>query len=175
MKEILVITSSLRKGNSEALADEFIKGAVENGNSVTKIALRDLNIKYCHGCGVCQEEGKCTLDDDMYNCLKYMEKSQVIVFATPVYFGEISGQLKVFMDRCYPLYPSLTGKKGVIIASCYKNDKTHIDESINSIKRFFADIGNIEVVDVIYGENCDEVNDISDLQKIYAYESGKRI
>ena len=175
MKKVLVIVSSLRKGNSETLADEFIKGAIEGGNDVTKIALRDLNIKYCHGCGVCQQEGKCILNDDMDNCLKEMESAHVIVFATPIYFGEICGQLKVFMDRCYPLYPSLNNKKGVIIASCYKNDKKHIDESINSIRRFLTDIGNIEVSDVIYGENCDDIYDVSDKQKLYAYESGKRI
>ena len=175
MKKIVVITSSLRKGNSEALADEFIKGALSKGNDVTKLRLRDLNIKYCQGCSVCQQKGKCILDDDMYNCLKHIESAQVIVFSTPIYFGEIAGQLKVFMDRCYPLYPSLTGKKGVIIASCYQDDKKHIDESINSIKRFFIDMGNIEVVDVIYGENCDKINDVSESQKLYAYESGKRI
>ena len=85
-KKILVISTSLRsKSNSEALADAFIKGAREGGNSVEKITLQDKRIAFCKGCLACQKRQKCVIDDDAVEIVQKMHDAETIVFATPLY------------------------------------------------------------------------------------------
>lgn len=64
-KKILVISTSPRKGgNSDALADEFVRGAQEAGNQVEKVTLYDKTIGFCRGCLTCQSTGHCVIRDD---------------------------------------------------------------------------------------------------------------
>lgn len=107
MKNVLVISSSLRNGsNSEALADEFARGAAEAGNKVEKITLKDKEIRFCRGCQTCQKTQKCVIPDDAPTIVAKMHDANVIAFATPIYYYEMSGQLKTLLDRSTPLYPS---------------------------------------------------------------------
>jgi len=172
MKNIVIISSSMRKGNSDKLCDEFERGANEN-NNVTRINLRDINLKFCISCCDCYNVGKCTLNDDMNSLYEKIKNADVIVFATPIYFGEISGQLKVFLDRLYPIYQNLKAKEAYIIATCYQNDKNFINDSVYGIKRFLEDVGGIKLKNIIYGENTDEIGDVSAEQCNIAYSIGK--
>lgn len=105
IKNILVISSSLRKGsNSELLADKFISGAKEAGHHVEKVCLRDKTFSFCRGCLACQHTGKCVIKDDGNEIADKMLRADVIVFATPIYYYEMSGQLKTMLDRANPLY-----------------------------------------------------------------------
>ena len=105
-KNILVISASLRNGsNSDMLADEFMRGALESGNKAEKITLRGKNINFCKGCLACQKAGKCVINDDMAEILLKMQQADVICFASPVYFYDMCGQLKTFLDRTNPLFP----------------------------------------------------------------------
>lgn len=81
MKKVLVIATSMRKsGNSETLADEFIRGAGEAGHDVEKISLLDKKISFCRGCLVCQKTGKCVIDDDANEIAEKMKEAEVIAF-----------------------------------------------------------------------------------------------
>ncbi len=105
-KKILVISSSLRNNsNTDILADEFIRGALSSGHKVEKISLRDKIINFCLGCDVCQNAKSCVLQDDASEIVKKIHEAEVIVFAAPVYFGGISGQMQTLLDRTYPLFP----------------------------------------------------------------------
>ena len=107
MKKILVISSSLRvNSNSEALAKEFVRGASESGNEVEIISLRGKEIRFCSGCLTCQKTLKCVLRDDAPAIVEMMRDADVIVFASPIYYYEMAGQLKTLLDRANPLYPS---------------------------------------------------------------------
>ncbi len=65
MKKVLVISTSLRpRSNSEALADEFVRGAQEAGNEVEKETLRGKDIRFCKGCLVCQKTQECVIKED---------------------------------------------------------------------------------------------------------------
>lgn len=106
-KKILVICSSYRKGgNSETLADSFIQGARSAGNAVEKVRLADGQIAFCRGCLCCQGEGvtSCVIDDYANVVSAKMHDADVIVFATPVYYYGMSGNLKTMLDRANPLY-----------------------------------------------------------------------
>jgi len=105
-KKILVISSSLRNNsNTDILADEFIRGARSSGHEVEKISLRDKKINFCLGCDVCQNIQRCVLRDDASEIVKKIYETDVIVFAAPVYFGGVSGQMQTLLDRTYPLFP----------------------------------------------------------------------
>lgn len=107
MKNVLIISSSLRKGsNSEALAAEFARGAADAGNKVELISLRDKDIRFCRGCLACQKTQKCVIADDAPAIVAKMHDADVIAFASPIYYYEMSGQLKTLLDRANPLYPS---------------------------------------------------------------------
>lgn len=80
MKKIIVISTSLRNGsNSDQLADKFIQGAMESGNSVEKISLINKEIAFCKGCMVCQKIGRCVIKDDVNAIMQKVLEADVTV------------------------------------------------------------------------------------------------
>lgn len=106
-KNILVICSSLRsRSNSEALADSFLAGARDAGHQVEKVTLKDKSLSFCRGCMACMKTNHCVIRDDAPEIVEKMGKADMIVFATPIYYYELSGQLKTLLDRANPLFTS---------------------------------------------------------------------
>ena len=104
-KKVLILSTSPRRGsNSEALAQAFAKGAEEGGHEVEFISLREKELRFCQGCFACQQTGKCVIRDDMQQIVPKMEQADVLVFATPIYYYEMSGQMKTLLDRGNPLF-----------------------------------------------------------------------
>ena len=102
-KKVLIISTSPRKnGNSEMLADAFLNGAKDAGNSVEKISLYDKTIGFCKGCLACQKTGRCVIHDDADIIVGKMLNADVLVFATPIYYYEMSGQIKTMLGRGNP-------------------------------------------------------------------------
>ena len=96
-KKVLIISSSPRKGgNSETLAAAFAKGAREAGNQVETVYLREKQVGFCKGCLVCLKLGHCVIQDDAVEIAAKMHDANVLVFATPVYYYCVSGQLTGF-------------------------------------------------------------------------------
>ena len=107
MKKVLIVSSSPRAGsNSEALATAFAKGAQEAGHEAELISLRDKTVGFCRGCFACQETQRCIIRDDADVIREKALTADVLVFATPIYYYEMSGQLKTLLDRLNPLFPS---------------------------------------------------------------------
>lgn len=106
MKKVVVISTSLRAGsNSDALADKFIEGAEAAGNEVEKISLVGKNISFCRGCNACQKLGRCVIKDDVNEIMAKVLEADVVCWATPIYYYEMSGQMKVLIDRMNAMYP----------------------------------------------------------------------
>ena len=106
-KRILVISTSLReKSNSQALGDAFAAGAREAGHQVEQISLRGRSIAFCTGCLACQSAGQCVIQDDAVEIAEKMGRAEVIAFATPIYYYEMSGQMKTLLDRANALFAS---------------------------------------------------------------------
>ena len=96
-KKVLIISSSLRSGsNSEILAREVEKGAKDAGHDVEFLCLKDKNIQFCRGCLACQKTMKCVIKDDMADMIEKVKNADVLVFANPIYYYELCGQLKHF-------------------------------------------------------------------------------
>lgn len=104
-KKVLVISSSPRRGgNSDTLAERFVEGAREAGHEVEKISLAGKRIEFCKGCFACQRGGRCPIRDDAAEIVTKLPEADVLVFATPVYYYSVSGQLKTLLDRANPVY-----------------------------------------------------------------------
>ena len=104
-KKVLIVSSSPRKnGNSETLADAFAKGAREAGHSVETVHLREKQLGFCRGCLACLKLGHCVIQDDAVGIATKMHDADVLVFATPVYYYSVCGQLKTMLDRANPLF-----------------------------------------------------------------------
>ena len=129
MKKVLILSSSLRaRSNSEALADAFARGAEEAGNRVERISLRDKEIRFCKGCLACQQTGKCVIGDDAPDIVARMHDADAIVFATPIYYYEMSGQLKTLLDRANPLYSSDYRFRDIYMLTAAAEDGNRVPE-----------------------------------------------
>lgn len=119
-KKVLILSSSPRRGgNSDTLCDEFMRGAMESGNEVEKIFLRDKIINYCTGCSTCSRYNKpCPQKDDTAEILEKMIRADVIVMATPVYFYTMSAQMKTLIDRCCGRYTEMGNKEFLFYCHC---------------------------------------------------------
>ena len=100
MKKVVVISTSLRPGsNSNMLAEQFAEGAKAAGNKVEFISLRGKEIKFCIGCLSCQKTGACVIKDDVPAIMENVLNADVVCWATPIYYYEMSGQMKTLIDR----------------------------------------------------------------------------
>jgi len=101
---ILGINGSPRQGgNSEILLDRALQGAKTAGAKFKKINLGELKYAPCLSCADARKDGVCKIKDDMTQVYAAFEKADGIIIASPVYFGSISAQLKMLIDRfqCY--------------------------------------------------------------------------
>ena len=127
MKKVLVISTSLRgNSNSHALAESFAKGAEEAGNEVELVTLRGKELKFCIGCLSCQRTGKCVIADDAPALTAKMHDADVIAFATPIYYYEMSGQMKTLLDRANPLYGRDYRFSDIYLLTSAVEDEEHV-------------------------------------------------
>ncbi|MFZ5776077.1 MAG: flavodoxin family protein [Thermodesulfobacteriota bacterium] len=98
---VLAINGSPRRGgNTETLLHAFLGGA----EKVEVIRVVDLRIQPCIGCGGCDRNGECVLEDDMQEMHAKLLAARRIVLASPIYFYGITAQAKALVDRCQALW-----------------------------------------------------------------------
>lgn len=178
MKKVLVLSSSPRRGgNSDLLCDEFVKGAVQSGNAVEKIFLKDKKINYCTGCGVCNDTHVCVQKDDMADILAKMVEADVIVFATPVYFYSMCGQLKTLIDRTVPRYTEITDKEVYFIVTAADTEEANMRRTIESIRGFTEDcLDGAKERGIVYGVGAWKVGEIKNTAAMkQAFDFGKNV
>jgi Multimeric flavodoxin WrbA len=161
-KKVLVLSGSPRKGgNSDTLCDSFIEGAQSAGHQAEKIFIRDSNINYCTGCGVCIDRTKgCSQKDDMKDILAKMVAADVIVMATPVYFYTMNGQMKTLIDRCCARYTEISDKDFYFIMTAADDDNTAMDRTIEEFRGFTYCLTDAHEKGVIKGLGLWQKNDV---------------
>ena len=98
--KIVIINGSARKGNTLTAINTFIKGAAEH-NEIEMISPDKLHIAPCKGCKACQCHKGCVDQDDTNPTIDKIAAADMILFATPVYWWGMSGQLKLMVDKFY--------------------------------------------------------------------------
>lgn len=103
-KTILVLTGSARpKGNSDLLADAFVRGARAAGHTVNVFHSGRTPMRACLHCEQCWRTGKpCVLEDSFSTFWPLLEQAEMLVFCSPLYWYNFSGHIKCAMDRMYP-------------------------------------------------------------------------
>lgn len=140
-KNILVLTGSPRlHGNTDRLADAFVEGALANHHQVTRFDVGRLSIHGCTGCQYCfSHDGQCRQDDDMQPILKALYEADVLIFASPIYWFDITAQLKAAIDRFYVLATKpAASKSAALLLVCGDTDLAVADGAIQSYQATLA-------------------------------------
>ena len=103
MKVIGISGSPRPEGNTTLLVREALNAIAEEGIETEFISLADKELNPCIGCNICKETGTCQIIDDVDEILEKMKEADGIILGSPVYFGGVSAQLKMLMDRSRPL------------------------------------------------------------------------
>ena len=118
MKIIALQASPRKGGNCDVLMDEMIKGIEENGGEVFKYYLEDKEIAPCKACMYCAEHPECVRADDGNEIIDALVDADGVIFSTPIYYGQMSAQGKLIIDRFYAIGQnpdkSLSGKAALI-------------------------------------------------------------
>ncbi len=102
MKIVSLFGSPRQNGNSEAIARRIMNTAVQKGAETRAFYLHLLNYKGCYACMGCKRSSeKCVIKDDLAYVLEAVSEADVVILATPVYFGDMTGQMKCYFDRTY--------------------------------------------------------------------------
>lgn len=120
MKIVILTGSPRRKGTSALLADMFMEGAREKGHEVTRFDAAFTEVGGCLACGYCREhDGACARQDGMQEVYAPLLAADLVVFVTPLYYFDMSAQLKNVVDRFYAVNKTLADhpKQAMLLAT----------------------------------------------------------
>ena len=179
MSKVIVITTSLRaKSNSDILAERLIAGAKDAGHDVELIGLKGKTVKFCIGCLACQKTQKCVLKDDAVEIAEKVRNADTLVFVTPIYYYEMSGQMKTLLDRMNPLYPSdYKFRRVYLLSVAAEDEETTPEKAVNGLQGWVDCFEKAELAGSLF---CGGITDageasshLSELEE--AYEFGKKL
>ncbi len=178
-KKVLIISTSLRNNaNSEILAKETERGARDAGHDVEFITLKDKQIAFCKGCMACQRLGKCVINDDAIEITEKIKNADVIVWATPIYYYEMSGQMKTLIDRANSLFANGKNFSEVyLITASADSSESVIQTVINGLNGWIACFSNVKFKGYVNGAGLDHPGDVNSRTNLLlkAYNMGKSI
>lgn len=179
MKNVLIISTSLRpNANSEILAHQTERGAKDAGHNVEFVSLKDKEINFCKGCLACQKLGKCVINDDANEITLKMKDADVIVWATPIYYYEMSGQMKTLIDRANSLFA--TGKKfseTYVITTSADSSKGVVQTVLNGVNGWIACFSDLKLKGYLEAGGVEGPNDVQNRKDLLdaAYNMGRGI
>ena len=177
-KKVLIISSSPRKGgNSETLAAAFAKGAREAGHQAETVYLREKQVGFCKGCLACLKLGHCIIQDDAVEIAAKMHNADVLVFATPVYYYCVSGQLKTMLDRANPLFGTdYAFTKTYLLATAAEAEPETVEGTEKAIQGWVDCFDRCELAATVFAGGVNGIGDIAGHPALErAYQVGKEI
>ena len=131
--KIAVITGSPHKaGTSTLLADKFIEGAEGKGHEVFRFNAAFKNIHVCTGCNACEMDGPCIFKDDIEReLMPQLLAADLIVLVTPLYYYDMSAQLKTVIDRMHGRLRRFDGKKSILMATAWNSSGWTFDALVD--------------------------------------------
>jgi multimeric flavodoxin WrbA len=174
-KKIVVISTSIRaNSNSEALAKSFADGASYAGNEVEFITLKDKQIDFCKGCLVCQQTGNCVIKDDVTKIMDKVIDADIVVWATPIYYYEMSGQMKVLIDRLNPMFSKDYKFRDVyFLATAAEDEERVYEKAMSGLNGWIDCFDKAEIKGYIFCGGVTMGGEISENAKLKeAYDMG---
>ena len=177
-KQVLLLSTSPRKGgNSDTLADEFVRGATEAGNSVEKVTLYNKTIGFCKGCLTCQSTGRCVIHDDADTIVQKMLTADVIVFATPIYYYGMCGQMKTMLDRANPLFPADYRFRDIyLLAAAAEEDQHTVDGAVTGLQGWIDCFEKAHLSGTVFAGGVTSIGEVHGHPALkQAYELGRNV
>ena len=144
---VLGISGSPRiGGNTEILLDKALEGAKSQGAETEKIILNNFQMSSCQECEDIPDDGTCKIQDDFQGLYEKIMKADTIILAAPIFFGSLSAQTKIMIDRfqCswrfkYILKKPVTGrqKQGALILVEASKKDSFLENARSIVKNFF--------------------------------------
>jgi multimeric flavodoxin WrbA len=118
MKIVMISGSRNPEGQTARAANAILDGATNVGAECERIFLPAHTMERCRQCedngwGICRTEGRCIIDDDFAGVVDLIKRSDAVVFASPVYYGELSESLRAFTDRLRRTCTHPDGRVGI--------------------------------------------------------------
>ncbi len=118
MKIAAVLGSRDHEGRTAKAAEALLQGAGAKAAGATMAFLPEMKVERCRQCedsgwGLCRSEGRCVIDDDFAMLVERIRSSEVALFATPVYFSDLSESMRAFLDRLRRICRHESGKAGI--------------------------------------------------------------
>ena len=183
MKVICILGSPKPNGNTATILNEIERPFKEHGIGVVRYCLGECKINYCTGCVSCFKDGQCVQNDDVQIIINDLLESNLVIIASPSYWGDVTGQMKVFIDRCTPYCNtrhidriSKSMIKGVAVAVRAGRNKTENENLVHTIEHFLGHL-NISLISNFTVESVDTMKDLESKPEILtaAYNFGKNI
>ena len=181
MKIVGVNGSPRKGGNTEILLAQLLQEAQGCNAETCYIGVEQLDFGGCKGCLWCQQKGtgRCIQNDDMTPIYDIIAEADAVIFASPIYFSTMTGQMKIFMDRLYPFYgrggvPSRLPKKtkAILIFTQGQPDTELYFKSIEIAASAFRLIG-FDVLETFVAPDIPNKGDI--LKSLTALEQAKAL
>ena len=167
MKAVLICGSPRKNGSTSKILNEISHALHENGFDISQHFINDLEIGYCGGHKTCEITGACIQHDDVQKVVNDMFSAQLVVVASPSYWGDITGQLKVFIDRCTPYcntnparISKANGTKGIAVAIRAGSNKSENENLVHTIEHF---LGHLDIP-LLAGFTAEGINTPDDLE-----------
>ncbi|HUV06056.1 MAG TPA: flavodoxin family protein [Armatimonadota bacterium] len=182
MKLTAFLGSPRAQGNTDILADRVLAGARDAGLRVEAVALRKLRIRPCTGCEKCwQGERACVLNDDMSVLYETIASSDILLFATPVYWYAPTAIMKAFIDRLVVFNrpqgrPLIEGKKAVIVVA-YEEEGPKAAEPLVRMFEMSFDYLGVLLVGRVVADGVGPKGAVLEKPEVLeqAYEMGRRL
>ena len=150
LKRIVGISGSPRRhGNTEILLDKALEAAGRKGAKTKKIILNELKFSPCQECENIRRDGICIVKDNWQTIYSEIEESDGIILASPVFFGSVSAQTKMFIDRfqclwlaknIFKTYEAKKRRVGAFICVEASDRKDFFENAEAIVKNFFVTI-----------------------------------
>jgi multimeric flavodoxin WrbA len=187
VKVLAFAGSPRRKGNTDLLLAELVKGAESKGAQAETFILQNMKISTCLHCDSCLTTGVCRIQDDMQKVYPLLAEADIIVLASPVQFAGITAPMKAMIDRCQciwvrkyvlkipPLAP-VKPRRGFFISVAGRRVKDVFEPSVTIVKTWFH-VLNIEYSGELLVNGVDEKGAILQHPDIMqkAYEWGQKL
>ena len=118
MNVVVISGSRNPEGQTALAAKALIEGIEDGGGSAELVSLPPMHVERCRQCendgwGICRSEGQCIIEDDLASLVEKIKAADAVVFATPVYFSDLSESLRAFLDRLRRTCVNELGRNGI--------------------------------------------------------------
>jgi len=155
-RRVLIVNGAIRvKGNTDTLVSKIMEGSANTEVKVNLVTLREKRVGNCLGCYKCLNEGICSIQDDMTELRNCIQESQLLIFASPLYWCGVTGLMKTFIDRLFFYYHphtkiKLSGKRAIIIAPMNQRNVIYESETLVQFYNRLLNCLGIKLVDMFF-------------------------